>query len=178
MAPDRLSTELAVGILVLSVSLMFMMRGQQFSYPLPTHFAAICLSSYLVGLVAFTPFINYARSSEEILAAAEGCSINGKEIVAVDSSNVYSHYWSAGAGTEELNHQLEIKFINRDQEVPQDVCYVMVNRDELANQLKQRLAGFEVLKTGKRWAILRRTQQLASANNWQNHHPLLPAVLE
>lgn len=117
---------------------------------------------YLTIISSLTPFIDENRSSAEVLEAiANGKECSNRNLpkqVGVFTRNTFSHYWVSRAWREELNEQVNVKYISPSNASTSDVCFYLVKAKSPDKVPSELLPSFRLLRQSGEWFVYVRTE--------------------
>lgn len=120
-------------------------------------FAAPLLTTYLLAIISFSPYLDTAHSTEDAIKSILIQEENNDHLhrIGVITQNTFSHYWLAKAWKHELTEAVSIEYVPREKISESSVCFLMIPRKEYPQISASLIASFDQLEAVGEWIILR-----------------------
>jgi 4-amino-4-deoxy-L-arabinose transferase-like glycosyltransferase len=158
---------LSISLSVITLGLgLFLLRIFRTEGDPITYFSSLSIAFigvYLVVISSITPFINRTRSAktplQRIAMRARCQHADGFHQVAVATKQTcFSHYWTAAAGADKLNHRIRVFYVHPDKADESGACHYLFKApapDKVPPKIRD---NFKLTEKSGKWLIYERKQ--------------------
>ena len=105
----------------------------------------------ILGLFAFTPYLNSQRSAEGLLRHVLALIKENNPEIGITATNLYSPYWLAMAGGDEFPESMRVGYVNPHENVPAEIRHVLIRKEDMKVVTEETKARFKIICGYGKW---------------------------
>jgi 4-amino-4-deoxy-L-arabinose transferase-like glycosyltransferase len=105
----------------------------------------------ILGLFAFTPYLNSQRSAEGLLRHVLTLVKEENPQIGITATNLYSPYWLAMAGGDEFPEAMRVVYANPHEQVSAEMRHILIRKEDINVITSETRARFKTICGYGKW---------------------------